>query len=317
MTPVFYSTNGLLADEPYRFALQADASALSDGRYSWEVRITEHYAGGVTVDRSFTGSRNVRNLTASPIGNRWSLDFVDRLVVESDGVLWVGGEGNLFWFAKLPDGSYQRPAAELRGSTLVENLDGSFTMTGRHGDRSEFDQQGLMTAREDRFGNVTSFSYIDANSNGVADALSEMIDAGGGCACSARTTTLLSAALVAGLIDTSTGQGTQNDPAPLFLTSDVAATRVDPLSNETAVTVDRFGLPISQTDALGYVTLMQRDHEGRVTRLVQPDPDGQGPLPAPETLFAYDSQGNLLEITHSDGSTETWTYEQTFNQATS
>ena len=44
---------------------------------------------------------------------------------------------------------------------------------------------------------------------------------------------------------------------------------------------------------------MQRDHEGRVTRLVQPDPDGEGPLPAPETLFAYDSHGNLLEITHS------------------
>jgi YD repeat-containing protein len=52
-----------------------------------------------------------------------------------------------------------------------------------HGTFSLTDQQGLLTSRLDGVGNATTFSYIDLNSDGVPDALSEMVEPGG------RTTT--------------------------------------------------------------------------------------------------------------------------------
>ena len=162
----------------------------------------------------------------------------------------------------------------------------------------------LMTSYTTATGATTTLQYDAAGS------LSSRVEPGG-------ATYQSSAALTAGWADVSAGQGTWENPVPLLKTADVAATRTDALGAGSSMTVDRFGFPTSQTDALGHVTRMDRDHEGRVTRLVQPDPDGPGPLPAPETFFTYDDSGNVLEITHPDSTTETWTYESTFNQATS
>jgi len=131
----------------------------------------------------YTGWRNVQDLIDSPLGNRWRLGYVDRLAVQDAGVLWVGGDGNLFWFYELPDDSYLAPEGQLRGSTLVSNADGTLTLADRHGGQSHFDQQGLLTSRQDRLGNATTFDYIDLDSSGVPDALSEMVEPDG------RTTT--------------------------------------------------------------------------------------------------------------------------------
>jgi uncharacterized protein RhaS with RHS repeats len=51
--------------------------------------------------------------------------------------------------------------------------------------------------------------------------------------------------------------------------------------------------------------------------MVQPDPDGGGPLTAPMTQYQYDTNGNLTQITFPDNSTQTWTYNTTFNKPTS
>ena len=125
----------------------------------------------------------MQNLIDSPLGKRWRLDYVDRLVVQETGALWVGGDANLFWFYKLPDGSYLAPEGQLRGAALVANGGGSFILTDRQGGQSHFDQPRLLTSRQDRLGNATTFSYIDLDSDGVPDALSEMVEPGG------RTTT--------------------------------------------------------------------------------------------------------------------------------
>ncbi|MCL4202198.1 MAG: hypothetical protein KJ000_06870 [Pirellulaceae bacterium] len=68
-------------------------------------------------------------------------------------------------------------------------------MTDRQGGRSNFNQQGLLTSRLDRVGNATTFDYIDLDSDGVPDALSEMVEPGG------RTTTF---AYSSGRLDTIT-----------------------------------------------------------------------------------------------------------------
>src|SRR5690606_23921063 len=116
--------------------------------------------------------------------------------------------------------------------------------------------------------------------------------------------------------DTSTGMGSQATPAALVLAGAFGSSR-DSLNNQTTFTLDRFGYVLTTTDAQGSTTIYERDDDGLVTKRIDPDPDGPGPLEAPITLFSYDSRGNLLSVTHPDGSTESWTYDATFSQVTS
>ena len=194
-------------------------------------------------------------------------------------------------------------------TTLDHDAEGRLTSVvrpdpdGQGGPELQFTYQAdthLMTGFTNTTGETTALEY-DA-----AGTLRKRIRPGG-------ATHQMSAAMITGFVDTSNGLGSENNPAPLVAASDVA-TQIDPLGNPSSVTVDGFGFPVSRADALGNVTVVDRDHEGRVTRLVQPDPDGQG---APETFFSYDDEGNLLAVAHPDGSTETWTYEPDFHQATS
>ena len=98
---------------------------------------------------------------------------------------------------------------------------------------------------------------------------------------------------------------------------DARATIIDALNRTTTLATDRFGKPLEVTDALGNVTRLWRDADGRVTKISQPDPDGAGPLTSPATTFAYDSKGNRTGMTLPDGCTRAWTYDSTFSQPTS
>ncbi len=97
----------------------------------------------------------------------------------------------------------------------------------------------------------------------------------------------------------------------------MGGTQTDSLSHTTSITVDRRGLTLTSTDAQGNATTYVRNALGEVTSETDPDPDGSGPLPAPVTTYTYDSHGNMTGETHPDGSTESLTYDSTFNQVTS
>jgi YD repeat-containing protein len=66
---------------------------------------------------------------------------------------------------------------------------------------------------------------------------------------------------------------------------------------------------ISITDPLGRLTSYQYDALGRQVTIVQPDPDGSGPLAAAETTYAYDAAGNLASVTDALNHTTTYTYD--------
>jgi len=119
------------------------------------------------------------------------------------------------------------------------------------------------------------------------------------------------------LVDTASGLGSSTNPAPIFIVdSPLSAGADDPLGNQVAYQVDRFGFVTEFTDALGNVTTYQRDADGRVTQRTQPDPDGAGPLDAPVTSYSYDSSGNLTQVTLPDGTTQSWVYDPNLNQPT-
>ncbi|NLS94971.1 MAG: tandem-95 repeat protein, partial [Planctomycetaceae bacterium] len=75
---------------------------------------------------------------------------------------------------------------------------------------------------------------------------------------------------------------------------------------------------VSETDALGNTTELQYNSgDGTLQSVTEPDPDGAGPLEELVTTFEYDSQGNVVSVTYADDSTESWTYDEFFNEPTS
>ena len=132
----------------------------------------------------------------------------------------------------------------------------------------------------------------------------------------------MSSVFAGGLKYVGDGTGTPANKATLtdYLASGLAATRshsANP-SSESEITVDRFGQANSIVDADGNETTIVRDEDGRIVRLVEPDPDGAGTeYESAVTEFHYDSRGNVLWTRHPDGSYENWTYHGTFNVATS
>lgn len=62
-------------------------------------------------------------------------------------------------------------------------------------------------------------------------------------------------------------------------------------------------------DPLGHMTDYGFDGLDRVTSIVQPDPDGGGPLTNPTTLFTYDAVGNMLSLRDPVNNTTTWAYD--------
>ncbi|NBT35423.1 MAG: RHS repeat protein [Betaproteobacteria bacterium] len=105
--------------------------------------------------------------------------------------------------------------------------------------------------------------------------------------------------------------------AAIVRQSDTVEQRTDEHGNLTRIVRDRFGNVLQTVDALGNSTTFSRDSNGLVTRVVQPDPDGAGPLSALVTQYSYDSRGNLTKRINPDATQELWTYDPLFSQPTS
>ena len=84
---VTYSTSGLSAGDPLRFALQIDGSSLRTGYYDYTFTLTAKYSGSSDVVQTFTGSQAVVNRNASEFGRGWWLNGLDRLVTSSTGAM--------------------------------------------------------------------------------------------------------------------------------------------------------------------------------------------------------------------------------------
>jgi YD repeat-containing protein len=96
--------------------------------------------------------------------------------------------------------------------------------------------------------------------------------------------------------------------AYLTPTANIEATTTDESSNTTSETLDRFGDPLSETNALGNTTAYTLNDNSQVTEMVQPTVVNGASTAAPTTYFTYDSDGNLHTEESPDGSTQTWTY---------
>jgi len=86
-------------------------------------------------------------------------------------------------------------------------------------------------------------------------------------------------------------------------------TFVDLLNHTTTWVYDAHGNLLSKQDALGNTTTWTYDQYGRPLTMTLPDPDGAGPLTAPEYHYAYDSYERLITITNPDNTTGHFSYD--------
>ncbi len=69
--------------------------------------------------------------------------------------------------------------------------------------------------------------------------------------------------------------------------------QTDRVNAQTSFVYNAANQLVQQTDALGGVTDFEYNNRGLLTRKVQPDPDGAGPLARPVSAYGYDVAGNL------------------------
>ncbi|APZ94505.1 RHS repeat-associated core domain-containing protein [Fuerstiella marisgermanici] len=176
-TSVHYNaSSSLFNGDVIRLTQQVDGSSLATGRYDYELAATVNFtSGGLTSSRTFTGSTHVVNRNVSEFGDNWSIADLDQLFIDSAGVLLVDGDNVASWFED-DSGTFVSPPGPLAFSTLVENMDDTYTLTDKYGNKAEFDEDGLLTEREDRNGNSTTYEYIDADSDTVVDEIETITD---------------------------------------------------------------------------------------------------------------------------------------------
>ncbi len=113
----------------------------------------------------------------------------------------------------------------------------------------------------------------------------------------------------AALPDPTSGNGTPTNPAPAVPLASVQDVIADGNNNTTRLNTNSFGAVLSQSDALGQVTTIERDENSNPTKITRPN--------GAVLEMTYDDRGNLLTSRDPIGATTVFTYESVFNQVTS
>lgn len=172
---VSYTNTGLAAGDALRFVLIANASSLATGYYNWSIELKAWF-GANSYTRTYTGSQAVVNRSSSEYGKGWWMAGLDQLYANSSGALLVQGNGDTLYFKSDGSGGYLKAPGDTSFSTLVKNVDNTFTLTTKYGDKENFSTTGLLTSRVDTNDNTVSYSYGDADGDSATDELVEISD---------------------------------------------------------------------------------------------------------------------------------------------
>ncbi len=115
-----------------------------------------------------------------------------------------------------------------------------------------------------------------------------------------------------GLVDTITdplGRVTDFDYDTLGRLSTTTVAVGTPVEASQQSQYDAAGNLTATVDENGNRTEFEYDELNRVTRIIEADPDGAGPLTSPETVFTYDDAGNVKSIIDPRNNTSTFDYD--------
>ena len=158
-TTVSFTTTGHSAGDTYLLGVQHATQITASGEYSWSMSVTLHFSGQADQMVSANGSMPlvVRDTSSDSFGKGWSLQGLDKLVIDGSGALYVyGGTGGARYFTGT-SGTLTNPANDF--GTMVKNVDNSFTYTAYDQVKTYFDTNGRITKRVDPHGLTTTFTF--------------------------------------------------------------------------------------------------------------------------------------------------------------
>lgn len=245
-------------DEPKK---DTDPVRVDRGEYFTEIQDVLILGRGLSAEfRRYYRSQSGYN---GPLGYGWNFGYNTRLQqLESGNVVIVEGEDRQNEFT-LSGSTFTPPAGVY--AALVRNGNGTWTITYAHGQKHQFDVNGLLTAIQDRAGNQVTFGYDPAGKLPILGPSPFLVD-------------VTTAVLVRDYRMT-----TITDPAGRSLTMAYNANgRIDTV-----------------TDWTGRVWTYGYDAAGNLTSVRTP---GTPDVPAGMvTTYGYDADHNLTTITDAKG----------------
>ena len=154
-TTWYYNTSSFIAGDVQQIALQANATSLSTGRYSYSVQVVDERSTNTTS--TYSGTATVLNQSTSAFGDGWTLQGLEQVIPATGGViLTLGDNGESLWFSGSPGvgGNYTSPAGDF--STLTKTSTG-YTRTLTDGTQITFNSSGYENATIDLNGLHTTY----------------------------------------------------------------------------------------------------------------------------------------------------------------
>ncbi|MFO7772930.1 MAG: RHS repeat-associated core domain-containing protein [Dehalococcoidia bacterium] len=248
-----------------------------------------------------------------PFGRGWTFNYGMSLTFSLDGdVILMTEEGRRDFYRLNPDGTFTPPLGIY--STLTKNLDGTYTLRRKSQSEWHFDATGRLAGIADKNGNQSTMSY-DASGNlvsvtGLAGrSLTFTYDTSGHIVAitdpAGRTVSYIYDA-DDNLVQYSDANGGQY--AYTYDAEHRMTTFTDPVGNLVCTNVyDSEGRVVSQTNALGAVTIFTYDPANRET--IEIDPLGR------QTTYVYDEHCRLVSQTDALGNTAGYTYDEGGNRS--
>ena len=275
----------------------------------------------------FTAPKTVQIMTVGTLVQDW---YMDQLI---DNAVRITHPGEEQQFIKLADGSFNPPPGEA--DTLIEEADGSYLYTTKHGVELDFDGDGKLTTWQDPNAVTVTLSY-DANGklqtvdnglgrtltlNYTGDQISGVSDGNGRDAsysydADGNLTTFTDAESHATTYTYTAGPGLLTEVfTPSFPTTSEITNTFDPFGRVKEQRTARdflwqyfySGLRTEVVDPLGEVEVRAFNKFGRNTRHV----DQIGNV----TVNEYDSRQRLVRTTLPEGNTLAYQYDANHNVA--
>ncbi len=253
----------------FHLAIPVDAASLATGRYKVTVELDYLNSSGVSVGTEDFGTDDgwknadlrIVNRSSSDVGAGWAIAGLEQLVVQSDGVMLISGDGNAYWFDEVSSGVYD---AESRTNLDLTVVSGNFRLTAPDSSYHEFDSTGRMLKYVDFLGNETVLEYYASNDNSTGakpDALKSITDP------TLHKQTFEYASGMLTTVKDFAGRATTLSYTSGLLTQIVRG----PDNSTQQFAYDSNDLLISKTNTLGEVERYEYDHLMRLVRTIYPD----------------------------------------------
>jgi RHS repeat-associated protein len=158
-------------DEPCdKYTLNTDigsSASLSAGNLYHSQKILNLKGTGFTANIII--SYNSLDTSISPLGRGWTHVYGVGIIENGNTIILIKGDGKKVNYYRRTDNIYTPGETSGEYSTIIKNIDGTFTLTEKSGMTYGFDSAGYLMSITDRNGNLISFTYTGNNLTTITD----------------------------------------------------------------------------------------------------------------------------------------------------